>query len=143
MECFIPTEMGKYIPVQTNCGITGDVLIEISNKTMNGLILPEIVYNIKKKLGCIFIENHNSKLLMLKIGQTIGLVTSCIVRQVEQGQLPEKHKEDMQSVTGQSNDRNTCIGSASRGNAEKAGRKTDSVMKLKEKSVNVSVKFFS
>ena len=61
MECFIPAEMGKYIPVQTNCGITGDVLIEISNKTMNGLILPEIVYNIKKKLGCIFIENHKSE----------------------------------------------------------------------------------
>ena len=88
---------------------------------MPGLILLEIVYNIKKKLGCIFIENHNSKLLMLKIGQTIGLVTSCIVRQVEQGQLPEKHKEDMQSVTGQSNDMNTCIGSLSEGNMEKAG----------------------
>ena len=42
-ECSIPTWMGKYIPVQTNHGVTGDILIEISNKTMSGLILPEIV----------------------------------------------------------------------------------------------------
>ena len=52
-ECSIPTGMGKYIPVQTNPGITRDVLIEISNKTLTGLILLEIVYNVKKKLGCI------------------------------------------------------------------------------------------
>ena len=49
--------MGKYIPVQTNCDITGEVLIEISGKTIPGLVLAEIVYNIKKKLG--FVENHN------------------------------------------------------------------------------------
>ena len=65
---------------------------------MTGLILPEIVYNVKKKLGCIFKENHNSESLDLKRGQTIGLVTSCIVMQEEQGQRPEKRKEDMQSV---------------------------------------------
>ena len=35
---------------------------------------------------------------MLKRGQMIGLVTSCIVMQAEQGQLPEKRKEDTQSV---------------------------------------------
>ena len=60
-ECSIPAGMGKYIPVQKNRGVTEDVLIEISNKTVPGLILPEIVYNIKKKLGCIFIENYNAK----------------------------------------------------------------------------------
>ena len=60
--------MGKYIPVQTNRGVTGDVLIEISDKTIPRLVLPEIVYNFKKKLGCIFVENHNSEPLMLKIG---------------------------------------------------------------------------
>ena len=53
--------MGKYIPVQTNHEITGEVLIEISDKTIHGLLLPQIVYNIKKKLGCIFVENHNSE----------------------------------------------------------------------------------
>ena len=74
--------MGKYIPVQTNRGITGDVLIEISDNTMTGLIPPEIVYNVKKKLGCIFIENHNSEPLELKRGQKTGLVTSCIVKQL-------------------------------------------------------------
>ena len=57
---------------------------------MPGLMLPEIVYNVKKKLGCIFIENHNSEHILLKRGQTIGLLTSCIVRQVEQGQQQEK-----------------------------------------------------
>ena len=56
--------MRKYIPVQTNHGVTREVIIEVSDKTVPGLILLEIVYNIKKKLGCIFLENHNSKPLM-------------------------------------------------------------------------------
>ena len=43
--------MGKYIPVQTNCEITGEVLIEISDITIPGLALPEIVYDVKKKLA--------------------------------------------------------------------------------------------
>ena len=42
-ECSFPAGMGKYIPVQTNRGVTGDVLIEIEDKTMPGLQLPEIV----------------------------------------------------------------------------------------------------
>ena len=64
--------------MQTNCGVTGDVLIKISDKTVPGLVLPEIVYNVKKELDCIFVENHNFKPL-LKRGQTIGLVTSYVV----------------------------------------------------------------
>ena len=64
--------------MQTNRGVTGDVLNEISDKTVPGLVLPKIVYNVKKKLGCIFVENHNSEPLMLKRGQTIELVTSFI-----------------------------------------------------------------
>ena len=80
--------MGKYIPVQTIREISGEVLIKTSDKTVPGLVLPDIVYNVKKKLGCIFVENHNSKPLMLKRGQTIGLVRSCIVTQAEQGQPP-------------------------------------------------------
>ena len=44
---------------------------------------------------------------MLKRGQTIGLVMSCVVTQAEQGQAPERRKEDTQSVTGRSNDMNT------------------------------------
>ena len=51
----------------------------------------------------------------------IGQVTSCLVTQDEQGQLPEKHKEDTQSVTGQSNDMETRIGGTSGENTEKAG----------------------
>ena len=77
--------MGKYIPAQTNLGVTRDSLIEISDKTIPGLELPEMVYNVKKKLGCIFVENHNSEPLMLKRRQMIGLVTSCVVTQDEQG----------------------------------------------------------
>ena len=57
--------MGKYIPVQTNYEIQGDVLVKLRNKTVTGLILPEIVYNVKRKLVCIFIENHNSEPLDL------------------------------------------------------------------------------
>ena len=92
--------MPKYIPVQTNHEIKGDVLIEISDNTVTGLILPEIVYNVKKKL---FIENHNSEPLELKRGQTIGLVTSCVVTQAEQGQHQEKRKEDTNYVAGLNN----------------------------------------
>ena len=81
--------MGKYIPVQTNREIQGDVLVKINDKTVTGLILPEIVYNVKRKLGCIFIENHNSETLDLQRGQTIGFVMSCVVMQEELGQQPE------------------------------------------------------
>ena len=48
-DCSILTGIGKYILAQTNREITGKVLIEISDKTILGLVLPEIVYNIKKK----------------------------------------------------------------------------------------------
>ena len=104
------TGMGKYIPVQTNFKIQGDVLVEIRDKTMTGLILPEIVYNVKKKLGCIFIEYHNSALLDLQRGQTIRFVTSSVVTQEELGQRLEKHKENTQSITRRINDAETCIG---------------------------------
>ena len=82
-QCSIQAGMRKYVPEQTNCEIQGDVLVKISNKTMTGLILPENVYKVKKKLGCIFVENRNSETLELKRGQTIGLVTSCFVTQEE------------------------------------------------------------
>ena len=81
--CSIPAGMGKYIPVQTNREITGEVLIEISDKIIPRLVLPKIVYNVKKKLGCIFVENHNPQFLLLNRGQTIGLVTSYIMMQEE------------------------------------------------------------
>ena len=68
---------------------------------------------------------------MLKRGQTLGLVTSCVVNQAEQCQTPEK--EDTQSVTGQSNDMNTHIGGAIGGNAEKAVRKADSVQYMEKR----------
>ena len=42
-DCSIPAGIGKCIPMQTNGGVTGDVFIEISDKTMPGLVLPEIV----------------------------------------------------------------------------------------------------
>ena len=98
---------------------------------MPGLVLPEIVYNIKKKLGCIYVENHNAKPLMLERGWTIGLVTSCVVTQAELGQTPEMPKEDIQSVPGRSNDTDTCIGGSSV--AEKAGRKADSVQSIENR----------
>ena len=65
-DCSIPMGMWKYIPVQRNGEITGEVLIEISDNTIPGLVLPQIVYNIKKKLGCIFVENSNSESMVLK-----------------------------------------------------------------------------
>ena len=58
-ECSIPSEMGKYILVQTSQDIKDKVLIKASDKTVSGLVSPEIVYGVKKKLGCIFVENQN------------------------------------------------------------------------------------
>ena len=72
----ISAGIGKYIPVQTNLEITGEVLIEVDDKTIPGLVLPEVVYNIKKRLGWIFVENHDLESMILKRGLTVGLVTS-------------------------------------------------------------------
>ena len=58
-------------------------------KTIPGLVLPEIVYNVKKELGCIFVENQNPESMLLKRGQTIGLVISCIVTKEEQAQTAQ------------------------------------------------------
>ena len=80
-DCLIPVEMGKYIPVQTNRQITGEVLIEISDKNLLRFMLPEIVYNITKKLDSMFVENNTSEPIVLKRGQTVGLGTSCVVTQ--------------------------------------------------------------
>ena len=111
--------MGKYIPVQTNQEIHGDVKVETIDRTVTGLILPEIVYRVKRKLGCIFIENHNSTPLDLQRGQTIGCMNLCVVKQDEWGQQPELHRKITPSV----NDADTCVGGASRSDAEKAGRR--------------------
>ena len=70
---------------------------------------------------------------MLKRGQAIGLVTSCIVTKDEQGQTLEVCKEDTQSVTGQSNDTDIHIGGTSEGDAEKAGRQADSVQSIENR----------
>ena len=70
---------------------------------------------------------------MLKRGQTIGLVTSCVVAQAEQGQTLERIKEVTQSVTGWSSDTATCIGGTIVGDAEKAGRKADSVQLMENR----------
>ena len=118
--CERPDEaMGVY--TKDNCSIQTN-LIEISDKTNHKLVLPEIVYNLKKKLGCIFVENHNPESVLLKRGQTIGLVTSCIVTQEEHGQAPVERSDATQSVTGKSNAKDRLIGGASEGDDEKAYR---------------------
>ena len=120
--------MGKYITVLRNREIQGDVLVKISDKTVLGLILPEIVYNVKRKFCCTFIDNHNSESLNLQRGQTIGVVTSCVVKQEELGQQPEKRKENTHCVAGRRSCTETSIGSTSAVNpekVEKAGRKAD------------------
>ena len=40
-ECLIPAGMGKYIQVQTSCDIIDKVLVESSDQTIPGLVLPE------------------------------------------------------------------------------------------------------
>ena len=39
----ISVGMGKYIPVQTNQEITGEVLIEVNDKTIPGLVLRSFI----------------------------------------------------------------------------------------------------
>ena len=94
--------------METNCEITGEVLIEISDKTIPGLVLPEIVYNIKKKLGCIFVENHNPESLLLKRGQR--LVMSWVVMQEKHGQALVECSDATQSVTEKSNETESQYG---------------------------------
>ena len=60
-------------------------------------------------------------------------MTSCIVTQEEQGQVPVKRKEDTSSFTELINDMDTRIGGASVGNAEKAGQKADSVKSVEKR----------
>ena len=140
-----------YSPVQTSHEIKGEVLIKISDKTIPGLVLPDVVYDIKKKLGCIFVVNHNPESILLKQGQTIGLATSCVVAQKEQGQAPVECRDTRQSVIGRSNDTENPIGGTSGGSTEKAGqiaesiqsKKTEIFMKLKKRSVNLYVKVSS
>ena len=60
-------------------------------------------------------------------------MTSCLVSQDEQGQRPEVHTEDTQSITGQSNDMDTRIGGVNVVDVEKAGRKADSVQSIEQR----------
>ena len=85
-NCSISTGMGKDIPVQMGREKTGEVLIKTSDKTVPGLGLPDIVYSVKRKLGWIFVEYHNPDSIVLKQGQTIGLVMSCKMTPKKQGQ---------------------------------------------------------
>ena len=76
-------------------------------------------------------ENHKSESMILKRGQTIRLVMSCVVTQ--EGQSPVAHSEALRSITGMSNDMNTCIGGTCRGDAEKAGQKADSAQSIENR----------
>ena len=89
---------------------------------MNALILPGIVYNARKKLGCILIENHNAIPLDLQRGQTKWFLTSCVVKQEELGQWPGMCREATHGFTERINDEETYVGGASRSDAEKAGQ---------------------
>ena len=93
--------------------IMKEVLIKTSDKTVPRLVLPDIVYNVKRKLGCIFVENHNPESIVLKQGQTIGLVTSCVVTQKEHGQALLERNDARQCVPERSNATESGKGGAS------------------------------
>ena len=67
---------------------------------------------------------------MLKRGQTIGLVTSCVVTHEEQGQALVERNDATQCVLERSNDTESCIGGATVSDVEKAGRKADNVQSI-------------
>ena len=58
--------------------------------------------------------------------------------QAEQYQTLERCKEDTQSITGRSNDTDTHIWGASVGDAEKTGRKADSVQPIENRQFYVT-----
>ena len=132
--CLIPAGMGKYIPVQTSRDKKGEVIIETRDKTIPGLVLPDIVYSVKKKLRCIFMENHNLEPKLLKRGQTIEVVTSYVVVKEEKGQTPVECSDATQSVTGRSNAKDNCIGGTSGRREEKAGQIADSVQSIENRN---------
>ena len=96
-------------------------------------MLPEIVYNVKKKLGCKFVEKHNLEPMGLKRGLTMGLVTLCVVTQEEQGQAPAERCDATQSIGRTSYDTDTHTGGASVDDTEKAGWKADSVQSIESR----------
>ena len=59
--------------------------------------------------------------MLLKRGQIIGLVMSCVVTQEEQGQALVECSDTMQIVTEKSNDTETRTGGTSVSDLEKAG----------------------
>ena len=63
----------------------------------------------------------------------MGLVTSSVVMQEEQGQALVECSNTMQSITEKSNDINTCIGGTSVCDIEKAGRRADSVQSIENR----------
>ena len=69
----------------------------------------------------------------LKRGQTIGLVTSCIVTQEEQGQVPVERSDATQNITRMSYDTDARIGGAGVGDEEKTGWKADSVLSIENR----------
>ena len=92
----------------------------VKQQNIFGLVLIDT----RNLVHSIFVENHNSEPMVLKRGQTIGLLTSCIVMQEEQCQTTVERSNPTQSVTGTSNDTDTCIGGASVGDSEKVGKQT-------------------
>ena len=74
----------------------------------------QIVYKVKKKLGCIFVES-----ILLK------------------------SSDPTQNVTERSNDMETFIGGTSVGNVEKAGQRADSVQSIENRKFYESEEEFS
>ena len=79
-------------------------------------------------------ENHNPQSIVLKRGQTIGLVMSCVVTQEEQGHSLIENSDATQSVTGKSNDTENCVGGASGRRAEKEGQTANSVQSIENRN---------
>ena len=56
-----------------------------------------------------------------------------------QGQTPAERSEATQSITGSSNDMSTSIGGTTGGDAEKAGRKADSIQFIENQRRKASI----
>ena len=72
-------------------------------------------------------------------GQTIGVVSSCVVTQEVLGQHSEKRKESTQSVNEDSNSAETSIGGASVKDAEKiekAGQNLECIQTIENRQSN-------
>ena len=72
-------------------------MVEPSDRTVTGLVLPDILDNMKKKMRCIFAENHSPECIQLT---NVGIMTSCLIADKSESDQLRMQNDAKQSVMG-------------------------------------------